>query len=95
MKKTLILAIACFAANTLFADRSNLRDRTENWLQRGNTELTSGELRGAPTIGGETPTVDPTIPTSAVGDALGLLLILGLAYGGRLFAEKQKSIILK
>ncbi|GHU70796.1 hypothetical protein FACS189413_11640 [Bacteroidia bacterium] len=92
MKRLTILSIAILSASLTFAERTGFRDRTENWLQHETTSV-SGGLRNegdAPTIGGQTPTDLPTTPSnSPIGDAIGLILALGLVYGGSLFVKKH------
>ncbi|MDR1683204.1 MAG: hypothetical protein LBS25_07450 [Candidatus Symbiothrix sp.] len=93
MKKTIILAAAILLASTASADRSSFKDRTENWLQRENTdnkelqslvtdETSSSDLR----IG--TPTPAPTVP---VGSGLSLLLIIAGGYMLSIKSKQQKS----
>ncbi|GHU74503.1 hypothetical protein FACS189413_19280 [Bacteroidia bacterium] len=73
MKKTIILTIAICSSGAIFAERNNIRDRTETWLQRENTaETSSGNLR----IGA--PTSDPTVP---VGEGILVLTALAGLYG--------------
>ncbi|GHU71474.1 hypothetical protein FACS189413_13230 [Bacteroidia bacterium] len=88
MKKTIILAIAITLASTAFAERNTFRDRSENWLQRNNTEETTGNgLRGAPTISG-----NPTNPTTPgpVGGGMAIMLALGAGYG--LVCKQNKKV---
>ncbi|GHU67724.1 hypothetical protein FACS189413_03050 [Bacteroidia bacterium] len=91
MKRLTILAIAILSASTAFAERGSFRDRSENWLQNTSSE-TSGSLRGAPVIDGDSPTTTPTTPNDPIGDlAFGLILSLGLIYSSYTVLQRKQS----
>lgn len=75
-KKFCLLVISLLLTSSLFAERTNLQERTDNWLQKSTAANSSG--RGI--IGPNTnpTTTEPAV--GAVGDALWLLIGLGLAY---------------
>ena len=76
MKRIAILALVIGLASPIFAERPNLKDRADGWLQEEN----SGGLRGtAPGIGGEDPGPDPNLPGS-IGGGLAVLFAMGGAY---------------
>jgi hypothetical protein len=82
MKKTIILTIALSLAVGVFADRRNIKDRADNWLQRENTETSGGSLRGegdAPGIGDKPIPNNPTSP-DPIGSGLTVMLVLGAGY---------------
>ncbi|MDR1682547.1 MAG: hypothetical protein LBS25_04050 [Candidatus Symbiothrix sp.] len=90
MKRTTLLTIVICMAISTFADRRTLKERTETWLQRDNTETTAG-LRGegdAPAVGEEDPTPTPAI--SPVGESLGILLVGSALYGANIFRRKKQ-----
>jgi hypothetical protein len=75
MKKIIILAATILLAIPASAGSRTMKDRTENWLQRENTEeiTASGDLRR---IG---PVPEP--PTVPIGDGIGYILVAAGIYG--------------
>ncbi|MDR1682170.1 MAG: hypothetical protein LBS25_02105 [Candidatus Symbiothrix sp.] len=92
MRKTIILATVMLLAISASADRRTIKDRTPEWLQRDNTEKTSGNLRGA--IGetenpNDAGTLDVNGPIGEV-PALAILIL-----GGVYFIVCNKKHIIK
>jgi hypothetical protein len=85
-KKFYILMLGALLSLQVSAERTTFKEQSENWLQ--NTGESNGS--GKPGIGGGvTPTNDPEGAPGSVGDALGVLLTLAVAYGaGRQMRKK-------
>lgn len=76
-----------FSAGALFANRSNIKDRTDNWLQTSNSDTSSGDLRSTSNRPGggsgyDTQQTDENDPSIPVGNTLWIVVILGAAYAG-------------
>ncbi|MDR1682504.1 MAG: hypothetical protein LBS25_03830 [Candidatus Symbiothrix sp.] len=89
-KQTIILTTAILLAASASADCRTIKDRTDNWLQRENTdnkgsqslvanETTSGNLRGAIDDTGDSAIGALSVPVGAI--PLAAVLLLGCAYG--------------
>ncbi|MDR1683820.1 MAG: hypothetical protein LBS25_10630 [Candidatus Symbiothrix sp.] len=81
MKRIIISAIAILIAIGSFAERRNIRERSETWLQPNNTEEnTSGNsLRASITPGNPGSTAQGE--DAPIGNALLPVFGLALAYG--------------
>jgi hypothetical protein len=83
MKKIIILATAMLLVISASAEHRTIKDCTENWLQRENTEeiTASGDLQR---IG---PVPEP--PTVPIGEGWYPVLTLTLAYSVYLFRRNK------
>jgi hypothetical protein len=78
------------SASLAFAERSNFRNRSENWLKKNSPETTTGNLRSnsnLPTIDDEDEGETPGTP-GPVGEGLLLLTVLA---GGYIAVKKNKK----
>ncbi|GHU67484.1 hypothetical protein FACS189413_02310 [Bacteroidia bacterium] len=92
MKKTIFLAIALVLAGATFADRRNIKDHTEAWLQRGNAEETSGSLRTSRGLDDVPGTdTDPRFKATPIPNAFPLLILMAAGYGIVLNRKKQRD----
>jgi hypothetical protein len=78
-KKFYILLLGALLSLQVSAERTTFKEQSENWLQ--NTGESGGS--GKPGIPGTTDEPDNPkgAPSGSVGDALGVLLTLAVAYG--------------
>jgi hypothetical protein len=85
MKTKFFLAVLIgllFTCQIVQARRQTMKEHTDNWLK--NTPSATEDSSGM--IGDEIPEDDPGVP---VGDALWIVLGLGLIYGVYLFKDKR------
>ena len=85
MKRTILFAIAICITLGTSAERRTIKDRTDNWLQRENTEVTSDETTSGDLRIGDAPAA-PTVP---IGEGLLTLIVLAGAYA--VSKKRQKA----
>jgi hypothetical protein len=82
-KRFYIWIIGLMLTTSLYAERTDMTEKTENWLQKNRSE-TGGFIEP----GTEPTMAEPSIEGGPVGDSLLLLVGLGLTYSLCVYRKK-------
>ncbi len=87
LKKIYIALICVLLSVSAFANGDRFRENTDNWLQRAPANRPGG------TDLGETPTTTPGFTENGpIGDAIPLVVALGLGYAMFIVYKRRKTV---